>query len=650
METREAERKYPHLLNFLDDSKYLDEATRFSVDLIISDYRSLSEKTQRISNELVMCDCESIVRYLQDFLSKAKEQMQSFEEQLITIERMRVELAEFFCEDHETFKLEECFRIFANFKAKVIQSMEENKKLKGGFSFTLSHQRTDRKDSGMSLTKISDLRATNCVDGKENRAVINGWEYTPKRQSTNKLLSTGSLINVSDGMGCERERPSVVLNTKVSSPPLEEASVNIQRLLRSNKLQQKKVQRLAGTTPPYTTAETLDEFLDQLNSNEKTVSRKSSKRQQEVSPSSSPFANGNVKWTNNGQSIRDSGIEDVDVRSPEADQEQNSINAALGAWINKRKSIRDSGIDDMDVSVNSKHLSMESDMSNDFDGTKEDSLITASDRSSSTDTDRSNLDAQENYSEKSGRSTGKSPQSPPGDTMSTSSPKAGYKSQKEAKEAIHEKSPPPKVGVPKKLRSSKLETASQLLKRVTSIHSNQSYSPAEKERQLNNRKSSLNGNTCRSSKSGESSSLIHVSRANVPITNSSRISASVSNVRSKSTINRIAIRTTLRSSDSALGVPVKGEKEKTKLLKSNDSSPRHRQTVGPKHTVATASVGHKSVTPPEQRPQSMSSPLLRKTYSIKKDRAESLLPCDNKRHVVSQHALLAVMLKAQVLD
>lgn len=44
------------------------------------------------------------------------------------VDALRVQLAEFFCEDPGTFKLEECFKIFHNFCEKFKQAVHENER------------------------------------------------------------------------------------------------------------------------------------------------------------------------------------------------------------------------------------------------------------------------------------------------------------------------------------------------------------------------------------------------------------------------------------------------------------------------------------------------------------------------------------------
>lgn len=44
------------------------------------------------------------------------------------LEAMRLQLAEFFCEDMGTFKMEECFKIFHNFSEKFQHAVKDNEK------------------------------------------------------------------------------------------------------------------------------------------------------------------------------------------------------------------------------------------------------------------------------------------------------------------------------------------------------------------------------------------------------------------------------------------------------------------------------------------------------------------------------------------
>lgn len=58
----------------------------------------------------------------------AEREVASLQRNLGELEHVRRELSDFFCEDMNTFKLEECFRIFHGFYCKFKQAVAENER------------------------------------------------------------------------------------------------------------------------------------------------------------------------------------------------------------------------------------------------------------------------------------------------------------------------------------------------------------------------------------------------------------------------------------------------------------------------------------------------------------------------------------------
>lgn len=58
----------------------------------------------------------------------AEREVSSLQLNLGQLEHVRRQLAEFFCEDVNSFKLEECFRIFHGFYCKFKQAITENER------------------------------------------------------------------------------------------------------------------------------------------------------------------------------------------------------------------------------------------------------------------------------------------------------------------------------------------------------------------------------------------------------------------------------------------------------------------------------------------------------------------------------------------
>lgn len=56
----------------------------------------------------------------------AEREVANLQNNMNQLESVRIELAEFFCEDSKSFKLEECFRVFHGFYCKFKQAVIEN--------------------------------------------------------------------------------------------------------------------------------------------------------------------------------------------------------------------------------------------------------------------------------------------------------------------------------------------------------------------------------------------------------------------------------------------------------------------------------------------------------------------------------------------
>lgn len=62
------------------------------------------------------------------FLQMAEQEMSQLKRDMEELDGVRRTLAEFFCEDANTFKIEECFKIFHQFCQKFNQAVTENER------------------------------------------------------------------------------------------------------------------------------------------------------------------------------------------------------------------------------------------------------------------------------------------------------------------------------------------------------------------------------------------------------------------------------------------------------------------------------------------------------------------------------------------
>lgn len=63
-----------------------------------------------------------------DFINAAERDMGMLQRGMKEVEAIRLQLADFFCEDPASFKLEECFKVFQNFCDKFKQAVAENER------------------------------------------------------------------------------------------------------------------------------------------------------------------------------------------------------------------------------------------------------------------------------------------------------------------------------------------------------------------------------------------------------------------------------------------------------------------------------------------------------------------------------------------
>ncbi|KAK6173050.1 hypothetical protein SNE40_016584 [Patella caerulea] len=125
----EAEEKNQHLLTFPEEMKALKDASMTSLDSLSSDILSLANKVSAVSDHINRLN-DNFREQMSSFLKEANYEMLELKEDLKDIDALRIELAEFFCEDPNTFKLEECFKTLNIFCERFKKAIEENRSRK----------------------------------------------------------------------------------------------------------------------------------------------------------------------------------------------------------------------------------------------------------------------------------------------------------------------------------------------------------------------------------------------------------------------------------------------------------------------------------------------------------------------------------------
>ncbi|XP_012286898.1 uncharacterized protein LOC105703237 isoform X2 [Orussus abietinus] len=125
----QAERKRKDLLDFARNMSTLEAATKTTVEQLSNEFNSLDTKIKKIKSQIQLPTTDNDIRtQMSQFLQIAEQEMKELRKDMAELECVRQSLAEFFCEDTNTFKIEECFRVFHHFCQKFNEAVAENER------------------------------------------------------------------------------------------------------------------------------------------------------------------------------------------------------------------------------------------------------------------------------------------------------------------------------------------------------------------------------------------------------------------------------------------------------------------------------------------------------------------------------------------
>ncbi|KAM5255218.1 FH2 domain-containing protein 1 [Ctenodactylus gundi] len=121
---QEAQKKDTILLNFSEKLHHVQEAARLSLDNTEAELHSLFVRTRSLK-ENIQRDRE-LCQQMEDFLQFALEKLAELERWKWELLDEAHTLIDFFCEDRETMKLDECLQIFRDFCTKFNKAVKDN--------------------------------------------------------------------------------------------------------------------------------------------------------------------------------------------------------------------------------------------------------------------------------------------------------------------------------------------------------------------------------------------------------------------------------------------------------------------------------------------------------------------------------------------
>ncbi|XP_055915666.1 formin-J [Eupeodes corollae] len=125
----ETEKRNPKLLSFPDTLTKLENTVHTTLEQITSEIKTLDTRVQKIKRQIELPTTNvDIKEQMTEFLEAAENDVSKLQSGMKQVEAVRLKLAEYFCEDPTSFKLEECYKIFQNLAESFKHAVQENAK------------------------------------------------------------------------------------------------------------------------------------------------------------------------------------------------------------------------------------------------------------------------------------------------------------------------------------------------------------------------------------------------------------------------------------------------------------------------------------------------------------------------------------------
>lgn len=171
-----------------------------------------------------------------EFLQISEQEITVLQQNLKEIECLRIQLADFFCEDPSTFKIEECFKIFQNFCEKFKQSVIENERRKISEEQAILRRKLREE-------QLANKRKQNCTpfSDPENSFINDPVNYDMRVSPAMSRRRIGSIYNTNGDQQYRKDddqspdiTPNGSLRRRRSRVLSEEDEGNLMDFLRSS--------------------------------------------------------------------------------------------------------------------------------------------------------------------------------------------------------------------------------------------------------------------------------------------------------------------------------------------------------------------------------------------------------------------------------
>ncbi|XP_073412286.1 uncharacterized protein [Dendrobates tinctorius] len=123
----EVQKKDPRFLSFADTLQHVHSASKLSEDSLLEEFYRLRSRIASIHQTLAAPELQELKIQMEEFLEYADHRIQEVQKELDALQACRQNLREFLCEDEDTFRMEECCKVFSCFCQKFQLAIKENK-------------------------------------------------------------------------------------------------------------------------------------------------------------------------------------------------------------------------------------------------------------------------------------------------------------------------------------------------------------------------------------------------------------------------------------------------------------------------------------------------------------------------------------------
>ncbi|XP_038122305.1 FH2 domain-containing protein 1 isoform X1 [Culex quinquefasciatus] len=237
----QAEKKNCELLEFPGQMSTLENAAKTTVEQISNEINAIDTRIKKIKRQIELPKTEEDIKYqMVDFINASERDIVMLQRGLKELEAMRLQLADFFCEDVGSFKMEECFKIFHNFCEKFQQAVKDNEKRRVQEEQALVRRKQREEQLALKRRQSNQQPGTPVSDSENSLLLLDPSQYDMRyspamsRRRIGSFTSNGEPVMLREDCASPDITPNGSLRRRRSRVLSEEDEGNLMDFLRSS--------------------------------------------------------------------------------------------------------------------------------------------------------------------------------------------------------------------------------------------------------------------------------------------------------------------------------------------------------------------------------------------------------------------------------